>query len=383
MNNYNEYIGQRKKSFVVIGIENIKGRNMIVLKCLDCGELKKVRFTRFLNEEFADCKCKSKPLDIGSIKSGFKVIEYTSRYNRFAYRIACTDCGKEYIVQKSELENGRNIPKCPCRCRSKRLRKVHKCDSLIGTILKDRNFLITEKVWLESGPVGVRLKCLRCGKTYDVDYRLLLTGRYGFCSCDDRYMKNKPEGALKKYSNLIGKTIGELTLKDFFSKNRYYYFLCDCSCGNKNVKISAYRLLNGLVYACPDCHLSFGGSVIKEVLNKYNLQFKTEVSFKDLVGVDTGRRYRFDFGIFSKDFKELLCLIEFDGPQHENPNFYISLGYSEDEAILKVEENKKRDAEKDKYCIEKNIPLLRIKYKRNKRYIIDKLLKFLNKEGVI
>lgn len=383
MNDSNEYIGQRKKSFIVENIENVNGRNMLILRCLDCNAIKKVKKYNFRDSTFADCVCKSKPIDIGKEKFGFKVDGYTHRYNRFAYKISCTDCGKEYIVQKSELENGRNIPKCPCRGRPKRLRKSHKCDSLIGTILEDRNFLISEKIWLDSGPVGVRLKCLRCGKTFDVDYRLLLTDRYGFCSCDDRYMKNKTEGALNKYNKLIGKKIGELTIKDVFSENRYYYFLCDCSCGNKNVKISAYRLLDGLCYACPDCHLSFGASVIKEVLKKYNLSFKTEVSFKDLIGKETGRRYRYDFGVYSNGFKELLCLIEFDGPQHESSKFYISLGYSVEEAEQRFIENKKRDAEKDKYCIEKNIPLLRIKYKRNKGYIVDVLLKFLNKEGVI
>ena len=380
--NIENYIGMQVKSFIVLGVENVNGRNMVVLQCSDCGDIKKVRKTRFLNNEFADCACKSQPFEIGRKVNGFIVLGYTERYNRFAYVIGCTDCDRVYIVQKSQLENNRKLPKCICRGHKKKYRKVHKCDLLIGTFLEDRHLLITEKVRLDTGEIGVRLECTECGNTYDVDYRLITTGRYGFCSCDERYMRNKSEGAIKKYNELIGKTIGELFVKELH-KDDYYFYICDCSCGRKDVKIDAHRLYNGLCYACPECHLSFGGSVIKEYLDNKGILFKTEVSFKELVGKETGRRYRYDFGVYSDNFNHLLCLIEFDGPQHNDPSYYISLGYSEEDAKNKVIENQIRDAEKDKFCEDNNIPLLRISYKRNKKYIIDILFNFLKEEGVI
>lgn len=113
-------------------------------------------------------------------------------------------------------------------------------------------------------------------------------------------------------------------------------------------------------YRCPKCNLSKGETKINKYLEANNVDFETEYFFNDL----TIKSYlRFDFAV--KKNGKLLFLIEYDGNQHFN--FIHFFDKKEPFRFRKY-----KDRVKTAYCINNNIPLLRIPY--FKKHLIEKLI---------
>lgn len=121
----------------------------------------------------------------------------------------------------------------------------------------------------------------------------------------------------------------------------------------------ATRLLYG-ISNCDLCNKSSGEVLIDKELKKHKLNFITEYSFDDCKNPKTDNKLYFDFYILDKN----KC-IEFDGQQH-----FIPVKYFGGEEGLK--NSQYRDSIKNQYCLEHNIPLLRIRY--DQINIIDKLI---------
>ena len=105
---------------------------------------------------------------------------------------------------------------------------------------------------------------------------------------------------------------------------------------------------------CHKCSRSKGSYKIYEILELYNISFKGEIIFDDLV---VKRNLRFDYGLFKEN--EIVALIEYDGEYHD-----INRTTQEYDRI------------KDEYCKTNNIPLLRIHHTEIK-YLEVNLLSFL------
>ena len=116
---------------------------------------------------------------------------------------------------------------------------------------------------------------------------------------------------------------------------------------------------------CPKCFPqgSKMEAVIEAILVKNHIKYEKEVKFDDC---RYKSKLRFDFKIFLSDDKWFL--LEADGEQH----FIKRNGFS-----FCNSENSKRDDIKNKFCQEKNIILLRIRFDED---ICDKLSKFLSTE---
>ncbi len=99
---------------------------------------------------------------------------------------------------------------------------------------------------------------------------------------------------------------------------------------------------------CPKCILSKGEIFISDYLTAKNISFKQQYKFDDCRNI---KPLPFDFAVFVAGN---LKLIEFDGSQHFRESNHW--GKSNKSAVLY------RDAIKNKYCEENNIPLLRIPY---------------------
>lgn len=97
--------------------------------------------------------------------------------------------------------------------------------------------------------------------------------------------------------------------------------------------------------------MSKGEQKIASLLKAAHIQYKTEVSFKDLKGIK--QPLRFDFVIY---YNKRYCCIELDGQQHFmfTPRFHRSQ--------LDFRRQKEYDIRKNKYCLSHNIPLIRIPY---------------------
>ena len=108
--------------------------------------------------------------------------------------------------------------------------------------------------------------------------------------------------------------------------------------------------------------VSKGEQKIAELLRAAHLQYRTEVSFNDLKGAK--QPLRFDFVI---DYGRKVIILEYDGQQHfmYTPYFHKSQ--------LDFRRQKEYDIRKNKYCLNKKIPLIRIPYWALNDLTLDKI----------
>lgn len=103
---------------------------------------------------------------------------------------------------------------------------------------------------------------------------------------------------------------------------------------------------------CPFCTTSHGELYINKYLSDTNSNYDTQKEFDGLIGLGGGN-LKYDFVIYSdKEGIKVQYLIEYDGEFH----FYPIMGKKQ---FNKQQEHDKR---KDKYCIDKNIKLIRIPF---------------------
>ena len=108
--------------------------------------------------------------------------------------------------------------------------------------------------------------------------------------------------------------------------------------------------------------MSKGEKKIAELLRAAHLQYKQEVSFKDLKG--SRQPLRFDFIIYEKN---KIILLEYDGEQHFMFTQYFH------KSSLDFRRQKEYDIRKNKYCLNKKIPLIRIPYWALDNLTLDKI----------
>lgn len=110
---------------------------------------------------------------------------------------------------------------------------------------------------------------------------------------------------------------------------------------------------------CEKCasSISKGEMRIRNCLNEIAINHQREFLFDDCRGIR--KPLPFDFAIFDNN-SNLMYLIEYDGKHHYKPvNFG---GRSDEAALIDHEVTKKNDKIKNQYCIDNNIPLIRIPY---------------------
>ena len=101
---------------------------------------------------------------------------------------------------------------------------------------------------------------------------------------------------------------------------------------------------------CPLCKSSSGEMKIVNVLNKIDIEYLTEYSFKDLINPRSNYKLRFDFYLPRYN----MC-IEYDGKQHFETIKYFG-------GDVAFNNRRYLDKIKDKYCNDNDIILLRIPY---------------------
>lgn len=161
---------------------------------------------------------------------------------------------------------------------------------------------------------------------------------------------------------MTGMVFGKLTViskSDF--KNSYSnhtYWNCQCECGNTCV-VMGHNLRNGTTKSC-GCLLSTGEMLIGKLLNKKEISFEQQKIFENCYLHNSGK-CRFDFYVNNT------YLIEYDGQQHFEPVEYFG-----GEEQFKIQQE--RDAYKNQWCKDNNIPLIRIPYTKLDTLCIEDLM---------
>lgn len=203
-----------------------------------------------------------------------------------------------------------------------------------------------------------KCKCTACGTIKDVCGSHLRAGHTTNCGC---IRMEKMRQANIKHEE--GKTYGFLYVNRIATKeekpqnNRAgIYWNCTCTkCGRENIIVLGDYLRNGDTKSC-GCLDSFNESKICQILDNMNIQYKQQISFKEL-----SSNLSFDIGIYNNNI--LLYIIEYDGIQH------FEIGHFKD-TYYKTHDN---DLIKNKYCFDHHIPLIRIPYIYENKYTIQDL----------
>lgn len=194
-----------------------------------------------------------------------------------------------------------------------------------------------------------------------------LLGKYFNCSKDTIVRRLKENGVQIKpffpYEDLTNKKFGHLTVikenkerykQDILKTNKpHRYWWCKCDCGNPElIQVESSHLKNGHTTSC-GCIKSLAEQKITQILQKNNINFKSEYTFPNLRGVNNGI-LRYDFAIFNKNNK-LLYLIEYHGKQHYQQNGGWN---TKEEFDIRI----KNDNLKKEYAKNNSIPLIIIPY---------------------
>lgn len=158
----------------------------------------------------------------------------------------------------------------------------------------------------------------------------------------------------KQYGNLIPiEPVKRNELTETQKKYRGVYWRCQCVKCNNFTIVKGTALRSGAIIG-DGCERSKGELKIKNILNANNILYKKEYTFSDCI--INKNPAKFDFAILNKD-NSIKYLIEYDGKQHFEDCFGTWFESNEN-----FEKRKNSDLIKNEYCLNKNIPLIRIPY---------------------
>lgn len=267
------------------------------------------------------------------------------------------DCGNEVVVQPAYLKN-KNTRSCGClqkKTVEDRWIEYRKERNVVGK--KFSRLTALEFVGIENQESMYSFLC-DCGNVVIKSLHSVSSGNTSSCGCLFTELLDK-----KKY-DIIGQKFGKLTVLSYAGINQYgaTNFECLCDCGNTKI-ISRNSLIMGTVKTC-GCVRSIGETNIKCILDNFNIKYKPQQAFSDLIS-EAGGHPTYDFSILNHS-NDVIRLIEFDGRQHEKPYEY----FGGEEKFRKTQKN---DKLKNQYAISHNIPLVRIPYSKRDNMTYDDL----------
>lgn len=255
------------------------------------------------------------------------------------------ECGNLNCVTTGNLIHGKTNS---CGCNSGKFAAEKQRIDLIG--MKFGRLTVTDMLYIDG--IGTMWICsCDCGGHAIVSGANLRNKITQSCGCLHRDMMTA-----KWSKDLTGQKFGMLTAlypSDKVSGDRQRrMWHCKCDCGNEIDAVTDW-LTSGHIISCGCLTTSYGEAKIESILNENKIQFRPQQTFVDLTGVGGGN-LKYDFAILNEN-NNIIRLIEFDGPQHDNPTDYF--GGQDAYEILKEHDNRKNI-----YALDNNIPLIRIPY---------------------
>ena len=292
---------------------------------------------------------------IGILIGDFIVIDYSK--DKKKYLCKCQKCGEEKYLSKSDFKR---IGSILCKCTRSGVNKGDKYYKLTA--------LQRDMSRLGEGRVQWLWQC-DCGNIISAPLNRIKNGNTKSCGCLNNEKRlariNKINSQLEdltgmEFTRLT--VIRQATSEEILNRpkgSRYWY--CKCQCGADHI-VSTSDLKGEKVKSC-GCLISYGEEKIANLLFENNICYQKSYIFSDL---KAQRQLRYDFAILDSD-NNLMYLIEYDGIQHFSERDQFQKGTNS------FKKNQIRDELKNKYCLEKNIPLIRIPYTHLKKITIDDL----------
>lgn len=271
-----------------------------------------------------------------------------TKHGGAAYWICQCDCGTVKSIRGSNLTSTTR-PTLSCGCINKEVNSAKRdLSSLVGKQFGRLTVLSRDLSKPQGkGCSGYWICQCSCGKICSIMTSQLTSGSTQSCGClrsELRTQANTKDITNQRFGLVVAKEC--LSVKN---KHQSYLWRCECDCGNTNYICSTENLLSGKIHSCGCNHRSMGEQIIAEILQKNNIDFSTEETFPNLIGI-SGAKLRFDFVIYNASH-DIQLIVEFDGEQHYKKNSY----YYNDKLLI-------HDEIKNQWCKDHDIPLKRIPY---------------------
>ena len=281
--------------------------------------------------------------------------------------------GRLTVLSKTDRRNksGNAIYVCQCDCGNIKeipsnvltLNGVKSCGCLLIEVMEQHklhlegmqfgDLYVIEQAPSNNNYTMWKCRCI-CGNEIIVRGNNLTYGNTTNCGC-----KRDKKVAKINYRNLIGQRFGKLVVIDETDRrscggNVIWKCLCDCG---RETFVDTGSLRSGNTKSC-GCMQSQGEMKIKEILEDNNITFCRQHSFDNC---KAQHKLPFDFYVNNS------YLIEYDGIHH----FFATNGWNTEERLKLTQEH---DEIKNNYCLENQIPLIRIPYTHYKDICLEDLM---------
>lgn len=264
--------------------------------------------------------------------------------SRQLYYYCRCDCGNITYVRRRDLLNGVS-KSCMCRIWAK--------SQMIGKVYGKLTVLeIDNDVAHGSGKHAYyRCQC-ECGNVASIRGSDMRNGSIIDCGCGRG--RRMSEGRVEDIS---GATFGHLCVieRDWShgtNAGHHARWMCKCNLCGSIESISSQILTRYGKDRCRKCSgMSNGEKKICDLLDDMNIDYDNNSIYKDCIYPETNARLRFDFVVHT----DPEYIIEFDGIQHFKE-------IKPWELKIDLEGRQSRDAFKDRWCADNNVPLIRIPY---------------------
>lgn len=275
--------------------------------------------------------------------------------------IKCDICGEDFCSSFNSLNRSLNKNFHVCKdcklIKSAQIRVENQFENHWNKVEKmavSKGYkLITTKETFPGTKGQIYYECPKHGIKHS-EYGNFING-HGCYDCAREYttnlQRNKPDKLIKYISSTNNNTL--LNPEDYInSPTENLIILCGL-CGQNTFTTSFTNYKNG-VNRCEMCRKSMSRYEleIRNILDKYNIKYKPEKTFE----------YCRDKGLLPFDFYlyDYNTCIEFDGEQHYNMNYDITM--KSPNPKLAFETRQKHDRMKTEYCNNNGIGLIRIPY---------------------
>lgn len=344
--------------------EYIDAKTPLLYIC-KCGTERKLSLNKF-QEKGNSCRECGKVKN--AIKKSLEVQKYLERYgsklieiNEVKITYLC-NCGKYSSSHVNHFKKYKKCKHCVENIRSRTKKKKSKSPAnktpyskISELILEHGCELLTNEANYLNTSSPIEIMC-SCGKVKKTTYKNFMRSKY---NCDDCFRESLKLdlATVRDYYRKNGATL----LSDKINSSDPLLF--KCRCGSISSKLWTTFKRSG---CCNECAISLskGEEEITHLLIKRQVNFVRQHRFSE------------DDGICNKPFDFIIkneLLIEFDGEQHFKPVDYFG-------GKDKFTRQGITDKIKNQYCIDNNIPLIRIPYWefKNIEYILENVLKRYN-----
>lgn len=346
----------------------VKAANKVTLICKDCGSEFQTTYNTLRNGKYGCPKCyrqttKRTKEDLLNIIEKYYPNKYDcSKVNyintRTPVTLVCNQCNKEFNLEPQHIVRNYIKELCPHCRKNQEIQSNYNlfldrlAISSLHVIPNSNNFINYKQL--------MGFTCTECGNQFESTPDNLLNSDIGCPICAEQSRRKTRTHTTEQFINDAKNVHG----------NTYNYDKTIYLGRHKNLTITCPKHGDFIIEAgdhlqgsgCPKCSQTKGERLVQTYLDKYNISYQIQVTFKDVKFHQ--QRIRVDFYI-----KSLNTIIEYNGKQHYEPIEYF--GGKE-----KFEKQVERDNDLRQYCKENNIRLIEISYQQSKDEI-EEIIKTL------